>query len=149
DWYVNRQPRLAPGESYTLTDEVSLDVPGSGYLLFITADGGRVRESDLTNNVLAVPVTVTAPELVVTNFTAPSDWVIGNSTTVSWTVQNQSTVAAANNWYDYFYLSTDNVLSPDDRQVAYTWMGDRTPLSAGASYSSSIDLSLPSAPAGD
>ena len=71
----------------------------------------NVTESDETNNVRAVPITLTVPnvDLIVTAADAPATAKAGATVDVSWTVKNQGTdPATAGDWYDYVYLSTDD-----------------------------------------
>ncbi len=123
------------GGSYTASQTVT--VPGlrpGRYFLIYTADAnGTLTESDETNNARVVPVTVHAPDLVVTDFTFPTSAVPGSTVTATWTVKNVGDAAApAGGWLDRltefsnsYYYSTSELAA-----VAYTGPA----LAPGASY---------------
>src|SRR5207247_3119674 len=80
-------------------------VTGNRYLLLVTDDGSQSGDTARANNVVAVPITVTAPDLVVTAAAAPATAGVAGQLQVSWTVQNQGGAAASGNWTDRVYLS--------------------------------------------
>jgi WD40 repeat protein len=162
---------LAAGASYTAN--ASIHVPsvaaGSYYLILITDGyGNRVPESDDTNNTIAVPVTVGQADLVVSALTGvPAQVSAQQLLPVSWTVTNQATTGAAsgslvpccaptdhgsnqynNIWFDRFFLSTDATLSTDDTFIGEYARPDNFTLAAGASYTASASIHVPSAAAG-
>jgi subtilase family serine protease len=143
-------PILANDFTYNTTNVViPTGISGNAYILFYTDSTNQQPESDKSNNLFAAPVFVVTdpPDLTVTAVTAPTDLNIGQSTTVSWTVQNQGTGSTRSNWSDSVYLSDDNVLDSKD-----TWLGYRynsTPLTAGSSYSqNNLTFNLSSTAAG-
>lgn len=143
---------LAVGASATSTYTAPLpaSVPaGDYYLLFLTDYNGGVGESNETNNVRALPMTLSVPnvDLAVTKADAPSTATSGGSITVSWTVKNQGTDPASANWSDTVYLSTDGTLGLDTYVGSY-YRYTATPLAGGESYSQTLDVNLPGVAAG-
>ncbi len=91
-------------------------------------------ETDNTNNVRAVPITLTAPDLVVTSAEAPAIVNLGEAIDVTWTVENLGTVPAVASWSDGVYLSRDNKLDASDTDLQFISASTELPLAAGASY---------------
>src|SRR5581483_3675707 len=113
-------PALAADDHYTVTRD--LTVPeyygaGSYYLLFLTDPLGQVGEKTKANNFLAMPVTVQAPDLVVSSADAPASVIANETDQVSWTVTNNGAVPAAADWVDRVYLSADDTLDGGDTLV--------------------------------
>src|SRR6202030_1020798 len=81
---------VAAGGSYTVNKTVSIPVTKTGqrYLLFVTDWSNQVTELDETNNVKALPITLTGADLAVTAATAPATAAIGSQVQVSYTVSN-------------------------------------------------------------
>ena len=104
-WAGNDTP-LAAGASYTATQNVTLPntTIGSRYLLFVADRNNNQGETNETNNLRAVPITLNAPDLVVSNITAPVEALSGQQTEIAWTVTNQGTVDATGSWTDSVYL---------------------------------------------
>jgi subtilase family serine protease len=144
---------LNGGDSYTYSVELTL--PGSTgagdrYLLFV-ADGDHDRdELSEDNNVLALPISVTMPDvdLVVTEATAPATGVAGSGVYVSWRVTNQGTSTFAGYGYgsetERFYLSEDTILDESDIYLttasSYNAYGSISP---GDSYTNEYWVGLP------
>ena len=145
NFYEGNHVPLANGGSYSDTQNITLPstATGSRYLLFVANSSNSLPETNQNNNVFAVPITLTAPDLVVTQATAPSSGLVGQTIPISWTVQNQSTVDAAAQWYDAVYISPDNVFDSNARFVS-DLAAPAPPLAAGASYTQSQDVVLPS-----
>src|SRR5882672_2199533 len=162
---------LAAGASYSASASIHVPsvAPGSYYLILVTDGfGNRVLESDDTNNTLAVPVTVGQADLVVTALTGvPAQVSSQQLLPVSWTVKNQATAGAAsgsfvpccaqtdhgttqynNSWFDRFFLSTDATLSANDTFIGEYFRPDNFTLAAGASYTASASIHVPSVTAG-
>src|SRR5262249_6617072 len=105
---------LAAATSYTVppTGTVTITLPqvpaGSYFLLLQTDRAGQVPEANETNNVLATPIQVLAPDLVPTNITAPATGNAGKTIAVSFAVSNQGTGQAFQPWVDAFSLSADD-----------------------------------------
>jgi large repetitive protein len=150
-----RQKSLGAGESYTNT---SLTVyqysPVLGnYYLFLAVDTWREGlnnlqlESDETNNVSApVPITILPPsnaDLVVSTVSVTGNPTAGGLVTISWTVQNQGTETADEDWYDYIYLSRDEVYDYQDRYLTTSYINSKTPLGVGKDYSITQSIYLP------
>src|SRR5262249_25852266 len=124
---------LASGASYTIADRQVFIPPNAGigpkFLLFVADDQNRQPESDeVGNNVMAVPITLSAPDLVVTDVSAPSAAVVNQSVAVQWTVANRGAVAAINfsfdgdsgvAWYDSVYISTSSTFDATARNLGY------------------------------
>jgi|GEM_PF-3206786 len=139
---------LVGGDSYTVTQNITIpNDKGGSYLLFAANTYGEQGEANKTNNVLAKPITLSGgPNLVLTNATSPTAVEPGEIFSVSWTVQNQSSFSAPADWYDYIYLSTDDVLDDGDTFVT---AANNTPLVAGASYTATQNITLPSITSGN
>ena len=89
---------LRPGQTARLSDTsvVPPVAPGAYYVLFVADASGSVTESDETNNVAAVPVTIAASEgLTVAASATPSTVSPGVTITVTATVTNTTASAAA------------------------------------------------------
>src|SRR4029077_12199896 len=109
-------------------------------------------------------VTVGQADLVVSSLTGvPGQAAAQQLLPVSWTVTNQATTGAAsgslipcctqtdhgsnqfnNIWFDRFFLSTDATLSADDRFISEFPRPDNFTLAAGASYTASASIHVPS-----
>ena len=118
-WAGNDTP-LAAGASYTATQNVTLPntTIGNRYLLFVADGNNNQGETNETNNVQAVAINLTAPDLVVSAATAPTSATLGETVALSWTVTNQGSVTASADWYDYVYLSDDQTLDNSDTYVS-------------------------------
>ncbi|MCL1475986.1 CARDB domain-containing protein [Argonema antarcticum] len=136
---------LAPGASYTETRNFTLpERTGAGpwYLLFVTDRDKHQVETNDTNNVKAVRIDITVPDVIVDRVTAPLTAQLGQTIPVSWTVKNQGSVQAAADWYDAIYLSNDATLDEKDTNF-YSWgTGDKTPLAAGGEYITAVPAVL-------
>ncbi|QOV21937.1 CARDB domain-containing protein, partial [Anabaenopsis elenkinii] len=147
--YYNYNQQLAPGQSYTASRTVTVPsgFTGSGYLLVVTNSYYGLYESDITNNVLAQGIEINEgdlPDLVVTAATistSTAGW--GESVEVDWTVTNQGTLVTQQIWYDYIYLSTDDIWDDRDRYLSGFWAGNNNPLAIGASYSLTGNIFIP------
>ncbi len=147
----NRAP-LAAGASYTETIDVTLQNVRSGaqYLLIVTDSLESQIETDEDDNVRAIPIDISLPNLIVTDISAPSVAVSGDSITVSWMTTNDSPVVAAADWVDTIFLSRDELFDTSDRSLRSVSTGSLTPLAAGESYStSSSDVQLTRISAGE
>ncbi|NJO93383.1 MAG: hypothetical protein HC820_01615 [Hydrococcus sp. RM1_1_31] len=144
NYYYSSQT-LAPGESYIQTRDITIPNVslGNKYLLFVADRWNYQRETDETNNTYALPITLSAPDLIVTGLNAPSLATIQDSIEVSWTVKNQGNVSAPGNWYDYFYLSTDAIYNESDTYAGSFSRGSNTPLDASESYTQTQNLKIP------
>ncbi len=144
----DRDDPLNPGESYTVNESFRIPSsvePGSYYLLAL-ADVYSYVDSARDNNVLAVPFIVGSGDLVVTDITAPVSASLGESITVSWTVQNQGPgeIEGDTSWYDYLYLSGDATLNAEDVSLGSAYR--KVALAEGASYIGSKTVTLNAVP---
>lgn len=101
-------------------------------------------ESNENNNITTKAFDLQAPDvdLVVTETDVPPIIKIGQLFTVAWTVTNQGQEDATNTfWYDRIYLSSDSILDPNDLVLATVSVNG--PVGAGASYSLSQSLTIP------
>lgn len=144
-----RDSAVAAGASYSVTDQsipIYYNIPaGPGYLLFVTDKWGMQAETNKPNNVRAVAVTVLPPDvdLTITAASAPSVAALGSSISFSWTVKNIGTVeSTAYSWRDVVYLSTNMTLETEMDIIVATG-GRHSRLGAGASYTITVDRSLP------
>ncbi|MBD2415927.1 hypothetical protein FACHB389_31060 [Nostoc calcicola FACHB-389] len=141
---TGRNTPLAPGASYTITQDISIpnSVGGDVYLLFVAA-GNNQGETDQTNNVFAQAITINAPDLVVTAVNAPTTAALRQTISVSWTVKNQGVVSAFGDWFDYIYISDDQFFGEGDTYITNRNTGENTPLASGASYTITRNISIP------
>lgn len=118
-------------------------------MLFATDGWNSQRESNETNNIYAVEIDLVAPDLAITSAIAPTTAVVNSDIDVSWTVANTSDVdALADSWYDYIYLSDDDIYDDSDTYVAYAEIEPETPLKARESYTIEQEITLSNAQAG-
>jgi large repetitive protein len=103
---------LDPNGSYTVSQSLTLPTSANGaqYLLFVADSSHQQGETNEANNVYALPIALSGPDLVVSAAAAPAQAALGEQIAVSWSVTNQGAATAQNNWYDYVYLSTDTTL---------------------------------------
>ncbi len=147
----DNQDSLESSDSYTT--EASFSIPntelGARFLLFVTDDDGNQSETDETDNVRAVPIEITVPDLVVSNATAPSNATLGETIPLSWTVTNSGKVTALNNWYDRVYISSDTTFDNSDTQLINEYIDAQTPLSADGNYTINKNVVIPSSAPGN
>ncbi|MBD2169240.1 DUF4114 domain-containing protein [Calothrix membranacea FACHB-236] len=149
-WADNNTP-LASNTDYTESKNITIpnDVnTGNYFLIFATDKGdynsnGNQGETDETNNTLAKQISISAPDLIVENATIPKSAILGENISVSWSVKNQGSVTAPADWYDYVYLSTDNVLDFYDTEIGYSWEKDNSPLASNNSYTVTQNITIP------
>ena len=97
-----------------------------------------------------MPITIAAPDLTITTASAPSSAIVGQSISVSWTVQNVGAVEAPGDWYDAVYVGSSPTFNANtDTYVESFYEGGQSPLAAGASYTESESIDLSTVPAGD
>lgn len=145
DFYRSSYSPLAAGASEVRTGNIIIPNSqlGQRYLLFVGDRTNYQSETDETNNVSATPITITAPDLVVSDATAPITATQGETVSVSWTVTNKGDVVAAQDWYDSVYLSDDATFDSSDEYIIDRWNSENTPLAAGASYNIPQDITIP------
>ena len=140
---------LAAGASYTATRPITLSgnvSPGNLFLLLATDKsnlyGTSIAETDKSNNVIAKAITLTAPDLTVSNLTAPNGTNANSQIEVSWTVQNIGNVVAPADWSDSLYLSNDMLLDDDDVFINSELISTQTPLAAQATYTLTRNVTI-------
>src|SRR5581483_10224556 len=144
---IQGQTPLAAGRSYQIQTEVTLPTGaenlGRRYLLFATNFDHGQGESDLSNNVRSLAIDLHAPDLQVTQSSAPAVVVLGQNVTVSWTVTNVSAYEAGFGWFDSVYLSTDQTLDAGDTPLTSEYFVPPTPLAGGGSYQVQKQFTMP------
>jgi len=147
--YLGYHSALAQGASYTVTASftTSTTVARGNYTLFVKTDGlnpsyggtntdnGRLDETDETNNVASVTVSLSKPDLAISGLTAGVP--IANSDgsftiPVTYTVTNTGIIPVWPGWYDMAYLSTDATL--DNADFSNSYLGYHSALDVGKSY---------------
>ncbi len=142
---------INPGESYSPSTTLPLHQasPGPQFVLLVVNGSESLGETDETDNVLAVPIDIALPNLIVSNITAPPTVASGNAVDIGWTVENTSGHPAGTDWYDYVYLSRDELFGSDDQSLGSQYVGSLTPLAPGDSYSTSGSVSFNRIASGD
>ena len=143
-FYAGGNSPLAGGGHYTVNGTVTLpaDLTGARFLLFVADGDQRQGETDETDNLFSVPITITAPNLVIGDAVAPASAVVGGQIDVSFKVTNSGASSAVAAWSDRVYLSNDQTWDSGDRLVASIPTGANSPLAAAASYTVQQTMSL-------
>ncbi|MDV3001938.1 MAG: hypothetical protein N5P05_003544 [Chroococcopsis gigantea SAG 12.99] len=134
---------LSPGATETDSVYISLDsslAAGNYYLLAKADANNTVLESNETNNLVSKVITVTKPDLVVSNLASPASAVGGTTFYFDYTLTNQGTGGAS--YYGSstkFYLSTNTTLDSNDTYFTSDYVSS---LGAGQSATESIYVSL-------
>jgi hypothetical protein len=142
---------LAAGQSYTAVTSGTLPAlaPGSYSLLFRTDVNNAVPELEAANNVATQGFTLSpeAADLAVTSLLADRNAVEGKPLTVTWTVENQGTLATATgSWIDRIWLSTEPSLGQSAILLANHERSGA--VSVGGSYSALRSVTIPFVGAG-
>jgi hypothetical protein len=148
---------LAPQGAYWRTNTVQLPVVNDGayYLLLKANSEGRISESDYSNNVVAVPVSVhmISPDLAVFDVDAPSEIIssTGGEVSVTWGITNLGAVAVVGGWgwRNTVYISTVPVLDFSARRVVDAQAANTITLHPGGAYRLNNRVILPNLPSGD
>ncbi|MBW4678458.1 MAG: S8 family serine peptidase [Desmonostoc geniculatum HA4340-LM1] len=142
--YNGLKPGYYSSESYYVSISSST-TNGNYYLLFKADANNELTETNENNNVTAKAITITAPDLVIQNASAPASASIGTTIQVSYQVKNQGN-GTAGVFSTSFYLSKDQSLSNDDAYLGSDLINnfDLTP---GSVSSESTSFSLPRKPA--
>jgi hypothetical protein len=144
---ITSQTPLEPGGSYQITRD--LTIPGTAplgtlYLLFVVDALGQQSESDESNNVRSVPITIGAPDLAFAALpTAPESAAAAETIAVAWTVRNDGQFTAFADWVDRVYLSDNASLDAGDTLLDSTTIATQTPLAAGDSYTILRNVTIP------
>lgn len=121
--------------------------PGNYYLLYFADYSGAQSESDETNNVSSVAITVTTPsiDMVIQSQTAsPTSVAAGGSVSVGCYIYNQGNTSSSSSNVGY-YLSTDAVWDAGDTYLNYTAGGTLGAL-ASSYRSSTVTIPLATTP---
>jgi YD repeat-containing protein len=139
---------LPAGAGYTQSGSATLPgwQAGNYWLLLQANDGGLVVESDMSNNTLAIPISVSAPDLVPVSIQAPQGVPSDAQVQVVYAVTNQGNAPALGFWVDTLYLSTNAFWDATADALAESFQEGRVP--ASASYSATNSFRLPGWPAG-
>ncbi|MBD2518845.1 APHP domain-containing protein, partial [Nostoc sp. FACHB-973] len=157
---VGENSPLAPNSSYTITRDITLplyDFVLSGFaenyveinllgkqnLSFVTNSERNQSETGPYNNEFFLPITINAPDLVVSAAQVPTTATSGETISVSWTVKNLGTGSALAKWEDYIYISKDQFLDNADTFVGSRSVAGDTPLAVGSSYTATQDITIP------
>ncbi|MCF2147188.1 S8 family serine peptidase [Desmonostoc muscorum LEGE 12446] len=139
--YNGLKPGYYSSESYYVSISSST-TNGNYYLLFQADANNELTETNENNNVTAKAITITAPDLVIQNASAPASASIGTTIQVSYQVKNQGN-GTAGIFSTYFYLSKDQSLSNDDAYLGSDLINNFD-LAPGSVSSESTSFSLPS-----
>ncbi|MEO1669339.1 MAG: CARDB domain-containing protein, partial [Cyanobacteria bacterium J06631_2] len=157
DYQLNEfETYLAAGGSYTNERDIYLSnkvEAGNKYLLFVTDSDKEQIETDETNNVKAIPISLNIPDvdLSLTVNTSPASAIVQSEPTITWTVTNKGTEAPlATSWRDYIYISDDEIYDEgEDRYVGYSYYNNEVVLEAGQSYTKSRTIDIPQTKTGE
>ncbi len=118
---VGSQFPLAGHDMYSQTADIRLSSGSiTNHYLIVVADGfDQQPESDEFNNALAIPITLTAPDLIVTQLNPLGNLSPGAPYSVDYSVMNQSGTTALGDWYDALYLSPNPTLDAAAIQIDY------------------------------
>lgn len=121
---------LNPGDEYKSTFDVTIPPNLEGnYMIFAVIDGSdAVYESDENNNSRSIPIfingrNVCATDLTISNISAPSQINAGEEISLTYKITNQGEFQAKGMCREVVYLSSDNILDPEDVMVG-TISGD-------------------------
>lgn len=140
--------QVLSGESYDTSTQTVFDATYSGpaYILYIADVFNQIPEIDEGNNVYAVPITIGASDLTITDATAPAVATLGHTITVDATVENLGDGDAMGFWWDRVYYSSDQTLDASD-----VYLGGNQPqatVGSGSTYNIAIQASIEGIPAG-
>ncbi|NUQ61376.1 MAG: S8 family serine peptidase [Pirellulales bacterium] len=88
-----------------------------------------------------LPITIGAPDLLVTDISLPADGLIGDEVLLSWTVTNLGTAIATGSWTDRVYLSSDEAVGSDRHIADFEFMGE-IPIGQSVTQTQLITLPL-------
>ena len=151
---VSQSGDLTNGASYTRSAYLPIRPGLSGYFyVFVVADAGNFLDESQDDNDTgyapdAMLVSIPAPaNLVVTSVQTPVNSVVGELTTISYTVSNESGNTAQGTWTDAIYLSTNGLFNAGDVLIGY--VQETGPLGAGSNYTGSLTVDLPGVTSGN
>ena len=142
---------LATGAGYALTNTVTLpSLPTGNFFLLVLSDAdGTVWESNETNNVLALSMSVLLSDLAPTNLVVSGSVAAGRPLTMSWTVANQGNgpLTAGTAWNDKIYVSSNSVWTTNAVLVGSFSVNQIVPV--GGAYTLTNTVTLPAWPPGN
>jgi subtilase family serine protease len=106
---------------------------------FVVVAKNSVGSSRISNEKSATP-NQPVPDLVINEVSISSNGKVGSPSVITDTVTNQGT-AAASGFYIAYYLSTDSVITLDDKLLNYRYVPT---LAAGASSTKNTTVNIPS-----
>jgi hypothetical protein len=144
-------PTTAGSNSYNATGTVT--IPGTsittGYIIIVTNYFNTQAVSSTANATFAIPITISAPNLVVTKVSVPATVTPGQTVSVTWTVKNEGNAATIDNWTDEVYLSANQTFEYGDEFLASATITNPTnPLAVGASYTTTQNITIPASASG-
>ena len=135
---------LAPGSNYSRSETVVIPATlaaGNYNLLFVAnADDGQPESDAGTNDVVADPIALSAPDLIVSGVSGPTTGFAGQTVQVSWTDENQGTAAATGPWVDNVYAASNAQGSNPVLLGSFTELGT---LAVGGSMPITQEVNLP------
>ena len=139
---------LVPNATYAQVKSIAVPTLGAGsYYLILWANAtGTLHEENEANSRLAIPLTITTPDLTPTALSAPAAAATGQGVTVSWSVKNAGTGPTVGTWADKLSLSSTATCC-EGTTLLGRW--DRSALAAGSSYTQTKTLTLPPLAAGN
>jgi subtilase family serine protease len=127
-------------DSTTVTIPASV-APGVYYIGAIADSLKNVLETDETNNTLSGnTITITGPDLTMTNLSGPASGFTAGTITVNNTVRASAAGAASPEFYVGIFLSADPVISESDTLIGYRYVPGLAP---GASSSDATVATIP------
>ena len=147
--FVNRNTAVTAGQDYTVTADLQLPIGigGNYYLVVVTDSTNRIYERHGEDNNVRVafePITIShlpPADLVIGEILVPSNAVMGQIATISFSIANTGQHAARGGWYDAVYISSDDQWDIDDEFMGRIWRaGD---VGAGGTYSATLTAPLP------
>jgi PKD repeat protein len=149
--FANAGQSLAPGAGCLVTNSAQLPAwpPGDYYLLVRVDAMNGIVESNPANNTLALPLSLSAPDLAPFSVSAPNGLPSDRLIEIVSVVTNQSPIAAEGLfgiWNDALYLSRDAVLDADDHRLVEEYHFEA--VEGNGSYSTTNTVRLPGWPAG-
>ena len=141
---------LQIGDTYTLTTQATLpqfDPTKTWKLLIKTDANSNQAEVIESNNISVNNVAITAPDLVLTAATVPTQASVNGTVDLTWTVKNQGTGSALGSWNDAVYLSNDDKFDSGDILLGSKLATQQ--LTPNNSYTATQTITLPSQVAGN
>ena len=145
-----------PGNSYTVSTSAVLgsSAVGDGYVLFKANSLNWHFESDFADNLRVQPISIAAPNLVISQAVAPERATPGQFILLNYTIANIGLVSTkALFWYDKVVFSTNAIYGDGDDillselvvyQEDWAYRDFLLPLAPGEAYTISFGIWLPS-----